>query len=67
MQADIIWTLVAFFLTVLCLVMRSAITLFRLATYLFVGVTAGYVAVIIYQVLLAKLVTPILTARSNKS
>ncbi len=64
MQAEIIWTLVAFFLTVFVLSYALGDNpLFRLATYLFVGVTAGYVAVlIIYQVLLAKLVTPILTA-----
>jgi hypothetical protein len=35
--------------------------LFRMATYLFVGVTAGYVAVlIVYQVLLPRLIWPLL-------
>jgi len=35
--------------------------LFRLATYIFVGVTAGYVAVlIVYQVLLPRLIWPLL-------
>jgi len=64
MPADIIWTLVAFFLTVFVLSYALGDNpLFRMAIYLFVGVAAGYVAVlIIYQVLLSKLVTPILTA-----
>lgn len=35
---------------------------FRLATYLFIGVTAGYIAVlVIYQVILPKLILPFLT------
>ncbi len=64
MPTDIIWSLVAFFLTLLVLSYALGDNpLFHIAAYLFVGVTAGYVAVlIIYQVLLAKLVMPILSA-----
>jgi hypothetical protein len=64
MQADIIWTLIAFFLTILVLSYALGDNpLFRIATYLFIGVSAGYIAVlIIYQVLLTKLVSPILYA-----
>lgn len=64
MPADLIWTLVAFFLTLLVLSYALGDNpLFQIASYLFVGVTAGYVAVlIIYQVLWAKLALPLLTA-----
>lgn len=63
MQADAIWTLVAFFLTVMVLSYALGDNpLFRIASYLFIGVSAGYVAVlIIYQVLIAKLVTPMIS------
>lgn len=62
MQADFIWTLVSFILTLLVLsYVLGDNPLFRLATYLFVGVTAGYVAVlIVYQVILTRLVYPLL-------
>lgn len=64
MSTDIIWSLVAFFLTLLVLSYALGDNpLFQIAAYLFVGVSAGYVAVlIIYQVLLARLVMPILSA-----
>jgi hypothetical protein len=64
MPADIIWTLAAFFLTLLVLSYALGDNpLFQIASYLFVGVTAGYIAVlIIYQVFWAKLALPILTA-----
>ena len=49
-SADLIWMLVSFFLTVLVLsYIFGDNPLFRFATYLFVGVAAGYVAVIIVQ------------------
>jgi hypothetical protein len=67
MQADFIWTLVGFILTLLVLsYILGDNPLFRLATYLFVGVTAGYVAVlVIYQVILARLVYPLLQGDTN--
>lgn len=60
MPSETIWTLAAFFLTVLVLsYVLGDNPLFRIATYLFVGVSAGYIAVlIIYQVLVAKLFNP---------
>jgi hypothetical protein len=62
MPADLIWTVVAFVLT---LMIFSYIfgdnILFRIATYIFVGVSAGYVAtMLIYQVILPRLVWPAL-------
>ena len=59
---DLIWTLVSFILTLLIFsYLVGDNPLFRVASYLFVGVTAGYVAVIvIYQVILPKLIWPLL-------
>ncbi len=64
MPADIIWTLVAFFLTLLVLSYALGDNpLFQIASYLFVGVAAGYIAVLIlYQVVWAKLALPLMTA-----
>ena len=64
---DLIWTLVGFFLT---LMIFSYIfgdnPLFRAATYLFVGVAAGYTAVLVLdQVLLPKLLMPLLQGTLN--
>lgn len=58
---DLVWTIVGLLLT---LMIFSYIfgdnPLFRLASYLFIGVTAGYVAVlIIYQVVIPKLIWPL--------
>lgn len=60
-SADLIWTLVSFFLTVLVLsYIFGDNPLFRIATYLFVGVAAGYVAVIIIQdVIVPRMILPI--------
>jgi heme/copper-type cytochrome/quinol oxidase subunit 2 len=62
LSADLIWLIVSFVLTV-CIFsyLFGDNPLFRLATGLLIGVTAGYLAVtIIYQVLLPKLVVPLL-------
>ena len=59
---DLIWTLVSFILTLLIFsYLLGDNPLFRVASYLFVGVTAGYVAVVvIYQVILPKLIWPLM-------
>lgn len=62
LSADLIWLIVSFVLTV-CIFsyLFGDNPLFRLATGLLIGVTTGYLAVtIIYQVLLPKLVVPLL-------
>ena len=60
---DILWTVVSFVLTLLILsFIFGDNPLFRLAAYLFVGVSAGYAAVLlIYQVLWPQLVIPIVS------
>lgn len=56
------WSFTSFILTLLIFsYFFGDNPLFRLATYLFVGVTSGYVAVVvIYQVLLPRLIWPLL-------
>lgn len=63
MQVDMIWTIVGFILT---LMVFSYIFgdnfLFRLATYLFIGVSAGFVALtLVTQVFIPKLFHPLMT------
>jgi hypothetical protein len=60
--ADLIWTIVGFVLTLLVLsYVIGDNPLFRLVTYLFVGIASGVVAVIaIYQVIWPKLILPII-------
>ncbi len=55
------WLFVGFFLSLMVLsYLVGDNPMFRLAIYLFIGVTAGYLAVmIIYQIILPKLVLPI--------
>ncbi len=62
MPADLIWTIVAFVLTLMIFSYLFGDNLmFRIATYLFVGVSAGYVAtMLLYQVILPRLVWPAL-------
>ncbi|MEA4909292.1 MAG: hypothetical protein GYA17_08055 [Chloroflexi bacterium] len=62
-SVDLIWTLVGFILTLLVFsYLFGDNPLFRLATYLFVGVTAGYAFVlVVYQVLLPRLFWPLLS------
>jgi hypothetical protein len=61
-SSSLFWTLTSFILTLLIFsYFFGDNPLFRLATYLFVGVTAGYVAVlVVYQVLLPRLIWPLL-------
>ncbi len=61
LPVDLIWTIVGFVLTLMILsYLFGDNPLFRLATYLFVGVAAGYVlVVVVQQVLLPKLVAPL--------
>jgi hypothetical protein len=62
LNTDLIWTLVSFVLTI-CIFsyIFGDNPLFRLATGLLIGVSAGYLAIIIlYQVLLPRLVIPLL-------
>ncbi|MHC1740336.1 MAG: hypothetical protein AB9897_04415 [Anaerolineaceae bacterium] len=62
LNSDLIWMIVSFILTV-CIFsyLFGDNPLFRFATGLLVGVSAGYLAVIIiYQVIVAKLVVPLL-------
>ncbi len=60
--ADLIWTIVGFVLTLLVLsYVLGDNPLFKLVTYLFVGISSGAVAVIaIYQVIWPKLILPVL-------
>lgn len=69
MLPDIIWTLVAFVITLFVLsYILGDNELFRLATMIFIGVSAGYAAVmIIYQILLPRLVIPLLTSPFNEN
>lgn len=62
MTAELIWTFVSFILTVLVFsYLLGDNPLFKFVSALFVGITAGYFAVvIIYQVILARLVAPLL-------
>src|SRR5574340_389485 len=64
MLPDLVWTLVAFLLTIFVLsYVLGDNELFRLAIMIFVGVSAGYAAVvIIYQILLPRLIMPLITS-----
>jgi len=64
MPTDLIWTIVAFVLTLMIFSYLFGDNLmFRIATYLFVGVSAGYVAtMLLYQIILPRLVWPALKA-----
>jgi hypothetical protein len=61
MQAEIIWTILSFLLTVMILsYVIGDNPLFKIASYLFVGVSTGYFTVIlIYQVILPKMIYPL--------
>jgi len=60
---ELLWTIVSFLLTLLILsFIFGDNPLFRIASYLFVGISAGYAAVLlIYQVLWPHLVVPIVS------
>ena len=59
---ELVWTLAGFLLTLMVFsYVFGDNVLFRIATYIFVGVTAGYVAVMaVYQAILPRLVRPLL-------
>jgi len=61
--ADLVWMLVGLLLTLMVFFYFLGDNfLFRVVSYIFVGVSAGYVAVVvIYQVLLPRLIQPMLT------
>ena len=62
MSADLIWTIVAFVLTLMIFsYILGDNLMFRIATYLFVGVSAGYTAtMLLYQDILPRLFWPAL-------
>ncbi|MEN4011958.1 MAG: hypothetical protein ROW48_07995 [Bellilinea sp.] len=68
MDMDLIWTAVAFFLTLLTLsYLLGDNPLFRIVTYLFIGVSAAYVAIILLsQVLLPRLVAPLIFGSASE-
>ena len=61
-SADLIWTFVSLFLTLLVFsFIVGDNPLFRITSYIFIGVTAGFVAVLlIYQVIIPRLIIPAL-------
>jgi hypothetical protein len=63
MSIDVLWLFISFVLTLLIFsYIFGDNPLFRLASYAFVGVSAGYLLVtVLYQVLWPKLVAPLLT------
>jgi len=63
LNADLIWMIVSFVLTLMILsYIIGDNPLFRIATYIFVGAAAGYVAVIvIYQVIIPRLIFPLMS------
>lgn len=68
MQLEFIWTVVGFLLTLLVFsYLLGDNPLFRIASYLFVGVTAGYLgATLLYQVLIPKLLWPFLIGSTTE-
>ena len=66
MTLDILWTVASFILTIFILsYVFGDNMLFRIAAYLFVGVAAGYaVLMVIYQVILPRLVLPLVEGSS---
>ncbi len=63
MTSDLIWTLASLVLTIMIFsYLLGDNLLFRIATYLFVGAAAGYMAaLLVYQVFLPRLVWPAMT------
>jgi ABC-type enterobactin transport system permease subunit len=66
LNADLLWTLISFILTVLVFsYLFGDNPIFRFVSALFIGVAAGYFTVIIiYQVVLPRLVVPLLAGSS---
>ncbi len=63
MQTDFLWTIAAFVITLLVLSYALGDNpLFRVVTYLFVGVSTAYAAVlIVYQILFPRLIVPLIS------
>lgn len=63
-MSDLIWTIAGFILTLMVLsYILGDNLLFRLATYILIGATAGYTfALIIYQVIIQRLTLPLTSA-----
>ncbi len=63
-MSDLIWTIAGFILTLMVLsYILGDNLLFRLATYILIGATAGYTfALIIYQVIIQRLALPLTSA-----
>jgi preprotein translocase subunit SecF len=61
-DSELIWTIVSFLVTLMVFsYLFGDNPLFRFVSALFIGVTAGYFAVVIvYQVLIARLVVPVI-------
>ena len=61
LESDIIWLLVSFFLTVMVFsYLLGDNPFFRFVSAIFIGITAGYFAVVIlYQVLITRLAVPL--------
>ena len=68
MNVEWIWMLVSFILTLLVFsYLLGDNVLFRLATYLFVGISAGYVTtIIIYQVIWPRIVLPLVNGTNDE-
>ena len=66
MTFDILWTVASFMLTIFIMsYVFGDNMLFRIGTYIFVGVAAGYAALmVIYQVILPRLVLPLVEGSS---
>lgn len=64
MAPDLLWTLIAFFLTILVLsYVLGDNALFRMVMMIFVGISAGYGAVLLfYQVIMPRLIAPLMNA-----
>ena len=66
--ADLVWGTIGFLLTLMIFsYLLGDNPAFRLATYIFVGVTAGFVSVtVIYQVIIPQLVLPLMDGTLNE-
>jgi len=61
-SADLVWTIVSFLCTIFIFTfILGDNPVFRITSYLFVGITAGFIAVVLlYQVIIPKLIIPVL-------
>ena len=68
MNLEILWTLASLLLTIFILsYVFGDNMLFRISSYIFVGVAAGYVTLmVIYQVILPRLILPLIEGSSSE-